>query len=101
MKWYNCNTIMRFSFDPKKSGRLRANPRRGIGFEEVRELFRQPYYFDRRSDSPEQFIAIGWVRGRLYSVVFEAREDESGEVLHLVTLWRSTREEINLYEANQ
>ena len=81
MKWYNCNTIIRFSFDPKKSAGLRANP--------------------RRSDSPEQFIAIGWVRVRLYSIVFEAREDESGEVLHLVTLWRSTREEIHLYEANQ
>jgi len=92
---------MRFSFDSKKSGRLRANPRRGIGFEEAREVFRQPYYLDRRSDEPEQFIAIGWVQGRLYSVVFEAREDESGEILHLVTLWQSTREEIDLYEANQ
>ena len=68
MEWYNCNTIMRFSFDPKKNARLRANP--------------------RRSDSPEQFV-------------FETREDESGEVLHLVTLWRSTREETHLYEANQ
>ena len=58
VKWYNCNTIMRFSFDAKKSGRLRANPRRGIGFEEARE---QPYYLDHRSDSPEQFIAIGWI----------------------------------------
>ena len=101
VKWYNCNTIMRFRFDPKKSVQLRANPRRGIGFEEARELFRQPYYLDRRSDSPEQFIAVGWVRGRLYSVVFEVRQDELGEVLHLVTLWRSTREEIHLYEANQ
>ena len=101
VKWYNCNTTMRFSFDLRKSRRLRANPRRGIGFEEARELFRQPYYLDRRSDWPEQFIAIGWVGGRLYSVVFEAREDELGEVLHLVTLWRSTKEEVHLYEANQ
>jgi uncharacterized DUF497 family protein len=91
---------MRFSFDPRKSSRLRANPRRGIGFEEVQELFSQPYWLDRRSDVPEQFLAIGWVGDRLYSVIFEAREDKEGEILHLVTLWRSTKEEIRLYEEN-
>jgi len=91
---------MRFSFDPRKSRRLRANPRRGIGFEEARELFSQPYWLDRRSEAPEQFLAVGWVADRLYSVIFEVRQDEEGEILHLVTLWRSTKEEIRLYEEN-
>ena len=91
---------MRFSFDSRKSRRLRANPRRGIGFEEARELFSQPYWLDQRSDVPEQFLAVGWVGDRLYSVIFEVREDEEGEILHLVTLWRSTKEEIRLYEEN-
>jgi uncharacterized DUF497 family protein len=91
---------MRFSFDPRKSRRLRANPRRGIGFEEARELFSQPYWLDQRSDVPEQFLAVGWVGDRLYSVIFEVREDKVGEILHLVTLWRSTKEEIRLYEEN-
>jgi uncharacterized DUF497 family protein len=91
---------MRFSFDPRKSARLRLNPKRGIGFEEVRELFSRPYWLDQRSDVPEQYLAIGWVGERLFSVVFEVREDEEGEVLHLVTLWRSTKEEIRLYEEN-
>jgi uncharacterized DUF497 family protein len=77
---------MRFSFDSRKSRRLRANPRRGIGFEEARELFSKPYWLDRRSDVPEQFLAVGWVGDRL--------------ILHLVTLWRSTKEEIRLYEEN-
>jgi len=89
---------MRFSFDRRKSQRLRANPRRGIGFEEAQELFSQPYWLDQRSDVPEQYRAIGWVKDRLYSVIFEVREDEEGEVLRLVTLWRSTKEEIRLYE---
>ena len=44
--------------------------------------------------------AIGWVGDRLYSLIFEAREDEEGEILHLVTLWRSTKEEVRLYEEN-
>ncbi|MBL0158783.1 MAG: hypothetical protein IPP47_16990 [Bryobacterales bacterium] len=91
---------MRFSFDLRKSARLRANPKRGIGFEEVREVFSRPYWLDQRSDVPEQFLAVGWVGDRLYSVVFEVRQDEEGEVLHLVTLWRSTSEEVRVYEEN-
>jgi hypothetical protein len=46
----------------------------------------------------EQYRAIGWVGQRLYSVIFEIREDAEGEFYHLVTLWRSTREEQQLYE---
>ena len=91
---------MRFSFDPGKSKRLRANPRRSIGFEEAQELFSRPYWLDRRSDVPEQYVAVGWVRDRLYSVIFEIREDEEGEILHLVTLWKSTQEEVRRYEEN-
>jgi uncharacterized DUF497 family protein len=89
---------MRFHFDPRKSRQLRKNPRRGIGFEEAQEIFTQPYYLDQRSDFPEQFRAIGWVRTTLYSLIFEVREDEEGEYYHLVTLWQATREEQKLYE---
>ena len=91
---------MRFDFDPQKSKRLRANPKRGIGFEEVREVFARPYYQDQRSDLPEQYRAIGWVGSRLYTVIFEVREDDDGEFYHLVTLWKSTGEEEQLYEEN-
>jgi hypothetical protein len=47
---------------------------------------------------PEQYRAIGWVGQQLYSVIFEVREDEEGEYFHLVTLWKATREEEQLYE---
>jgi uncharacterized DUF497 family protein len=89
---------MRFHYDPRKSGRLRRNPKRGIGFEEAEEIFFQPYYMDQRSDFPEQWRAIGWVGNRLYSLIFEIREDKDGEYYHFVTLWRSTKEEQELYE---
>jgi len=92
---------MRFHFDPQKSRGLRANPRRGIGFEEAREIFSQPYYLDQRSDLPEQYRAIGWVGDRLFSLIFEIRQDQEGEFYHLVTLWRSTREEEILYAESQ
>ena len=89
---------MRFHFDPRKSYQLRKNPKRGIGFEEVQEIFTRTYYLDQRSDLPEQFRAIGWVGYTLYSLIFEVREDEEGEYYHLVTLWRATHEEQRLYE---
>lgn len=88
---------MRFDFGPRKSKRLRANPQRGIGFEEAQQIFERPYYLDQRSDVPEQYRAIGWVGDRLYSLVFEIRSGDEGEYYHLVTLWKSTREEEKLY----
>ena len=90
--------MLRFKFDGEKSAEIRKNPKRGIGFEEARALWERPYYLDQRADVPEQFRAIGWVGDRLYSVIFEAREDDDGEYFHLVTLWRATREERRLYE---
>ena len=89
---------MRFHFDERKSGRLRVNAKRGIGFEEAEEIFSHPYYLDQRSDVPEQYRAIGWVGDSLYSLIFEVREDEEGEFYHLVTLWKATRQERRLYE---
>jgi len=90
--------LMRFHFDERKSGRLRANPKRGVGFEEAQEVFSHPYYLDQRSDLPEQYRAIGWVGEQLYAVIFEVREDEEGEYYHLVTLWKATKQEQQLYE---
>lgn len=89
---------MRFKFDKRKSELLRNNPNRGIGFEEVKEVWSHPYYEDYRSDDPEQYRAIGWAKGILYSVIFEVREDSMGEYIHLVTLWKSTKQEKKLYE---
>jgi len=37
---------------------------------------------------------------RLYSLIFEIREDRDGEYYHLVTLWRATKQEQRLYEKN-
>jgi uncharacterized DUF497 family protein len=91
---------MRFDFDPRKSQMLRANPRRGICFEEAQEIFARPYYLDQRLDLPEQYRAIGWVGQRLFSLIFEMREDNEGEFYHLITLWKSTSEEEELYAEN-
>ncbi len=89
---------MRFHFDERKSARLKANPKRGIGFEEAQEVFSHAYYLDQRSDLPEQYRAIGWAGGKLYAVIFEVWEDAEGEYYHLVTLWKATTQEQQLYE---
>lgn len=99
--WYKSYTGLRIHFDERKSRRLRNDPRRGIGFEETEELFTKPHGIDRRCDAPEQFRAIGWIKGRLYTVIYEVREDKQGEYLHLVTLWKATAEERKLYEESQ
>ena len=91
---------MRFNFDVKKSERLRSNPKRGIGFEEAQQIFEHSYYLDQRSDMPEQYRAIGWIGERLYALIFEMREDKHGEYYHLVTLWKATKQEQQLYEEN-
>jgi uncharacterized DUF497 family protein len=89
---------MRFKFDKHKSESLRQNRARGIGFEEVQILWESPYYLDQRSDVLEQWRAIGWVGEKLYTIIYEERTDRDGEYLHLVTLWKSTKEERKLYE---
>jgi len=91
---------MRFKFDQKKSERLRNDPRRKIGFEEAQELFDNIYLEDQHVDYPNQYRAIGWVREKLYTVVYEAREDKDGEYYHLVTLWKATKQEMKIYEEN-
>ena len=91
---------MRFKFDKRKSEQLRKNPKRKVGFEEAQGIWEHPYYEDQRLDDPEQYRVIGWVKGNLYSVIFEIREDEEDEYYHLITLWKSTSQEEKLYEEN-
>ena len=88
---------MHFHLGAGKSEKLRANPIRGIGFEEAQEIFSRPYYLNLSTDWREQYRAIPWVGQHLYSLIFEMREDQEGELYHLVTLWKSTREERELY----
>jgi uncharacterized DUF497 family protein len=89
---------MRFSFDPAKKQTPEGESASRHKVRGGAELYSKPYWLDRRSDVPEQFLAVGWVGDRLYSVIFEVREDDEGEVTHLVTLWKSTKQEIRLYE---
>ena len=89
---------MRFTFDRKKDREVKR--KHGVSLTEAKEIFDQVYLVDRRSDDPEQFRAIGWCQGRLCSAIFEVREDADGEYYRLVTAWRATTEEEQLYAEN-
>jgi hypothetical protein len=52
---------------------------------------------DQKTDDPEQFRAIGWCSGLLCSVIFEIRHDSEGEYYHLITAWKATPLEEQIY----
>ena len=90
---------MRFEFDESKSRAVEN--KHGVSLEQAQEIFDQSYLVDRKNDSPEQYRAIGWCRGRLCSVIFEVRHDSGGnEYYSLITAWKATKEEQQSYAKN-
>ncbi|MBF0360550.1 MAG: BrnT family toxin [Oligoflexia bacterium] len=89
---------MRFKWDENKNKKLKADNRRGFGFETVKKLFDSQYYLDQKNDDPAQFRAIGIVDNKLVTLIFESREDHEGEYYHFITYWFSTKTERSLYE---
>jgi uncharacterized DUF497 family protein len=60
---------MRFNYNKAKSSRLKKA--RGVSFDEVQKLWSVPYSLDQRTEVPEQWRAIGWIRGRLYAAILK------------------------------
>ena len=89
---------MRFDFDREKSRDVKR--KHGVSLEEAQEIFDQVYLVDHKNDDADQFRAIGWRCDRLCSVIFEISHDSEGEYYHLITAWRSTREEEQSYAEN-
>jgi uncharacterized DUF497 family protein len=87
---------MRFDWDNRKSQILEQS--RGYSLEEVALILAGEYVEQIRQDDPEQFIAIGYLGNSLLSVIYEIRYDEAGEYIWLVTYWKSTRREREIYE---
>ena len=79
---------MRFDWDNHKSQLLQQN--RGYSLEEVSIVLAGEYV--------EQFIAIGYLGNTLLSVIYEIRYDDQGEYIWLITYWKSTRREREIYE---
>ena len=85
---------------PQRGGMKTVTLRSSRSLEEARDIFDQVYMLDQKNDDPEQFRAIGWRRGRLYSVIFEIKHDSKGEYYHLITAWKATTMEQQAYAEN-
>jgi uncharacterized DUF497 family protein len=84
------------AWDEKKSQQLQK--RRGLSFQQVSRIFEGITVERVKKDDPRQFIAIGFIGTELVTVVYEEREDEEGPYLWLVTYWKSTNRERQIYE---
>jgi uncharacterized DUF497 family protein len=87
---------MRFDWDNRKSQLLQQN--RGYSLAEVAGVLAGDYVEQIKRDAPEQFIAIGHLENTLLSVIYEIRSDSEGEYIWLITDWRSTKREREIYE---
>jgi uncharacterized DUF497 family protein len=74
---------VRIRWDEKK--RQRVLKRRRVDFAALDDLFCLPYLEDQRSDDPEQYRIIGFVRGKVATFIVEYREDAIGEFVWVVT----------------
>ena len=86
---------MRIRWDEKK--RQWVLKRRRIDFATLDDLFCLPYLEDQRSDDPEQYRIIGFVKGKVTTFIIEYREDELREFIWVVTAWNSTATEKQTY----
>ncbi|NEQ87248.1 MAG: hypothetical protein F6K26_46645 [Moorea sp. SIO2I5] len=87
---------MRFDWDNHKSQLLKR--KRGYSFEEVASILAGEYVERMKQDDPAQFIAIGFLKNSLLSVIYEVRYDDEGEYIWLITYWKSTKREREIYE---
>lgn len=89
---------MNSDWDDRKSRILKR--KRGFSFEEVAKMFEGVTLEGVKNDDPRQWFAIGFVKGKLVTVIYEERKTEDGRCCWLVTYWNSTRAERELYEEN-
>ncbi len=85
---------------PGRASRCGPMRSEGLDLKKSRKYFRIRTIWIRGSMHPSNIAPSGGVGARMYSLIFEVREDSKGEYFHLVTLWKSTRKERTLYEEN-
>ena len=87
---------MDVSFDREKDQELQR--RRGKGFADIVALLGKPHAVRENETYDNQFQAIGWVEGTLYTLIFEIFEEDEGGLLWLINFWPSTKSEREYYE---
>lgn len=85
---------MEFKFDPNKSASNKA--KHGIDFAEAQELWNDPHLLviEAHSTDEPRFLLIGTIRGKHWSAVVTYR----GNKVRIISVRRSRKEEVELYE---
>ena len=86
---------MEFEFDAQKSTANKA--KHGIDFVEAQALWDDPDLIEipaRTSDEP-RVLVIGKIEGKLWSAIFTYRNEQ----IRLISVRRSRREEVAIYES--
>lgn len=87
-----------YDWDENKSEILKRT--RGLSLEEACKILEADnYILLRKNDDPEQWLAIGFIKSRLISLVYEERIEGDEEYIHLITYWDSTKREREIYES--
>ena len=87
--------MVRFEFDSKKS---KSNlEKHGIDFLEAQELWKDPdlLQFRAKSDDEDRYLVIGRIGAKHWSAVITYRN----ESIRLISIRRSRRTEIEIYES--
>ena len=87
---------MRIRWDEAKRQKILGE--RNVDFGDLDDLLSQPYVEDRRWRAPDQYRVIGFAGGRLTTFVVEYREDAIGDLVWVITSWKSTAQEEKAYE---
>ena len=87
---------MEFEFDLKKS--LSNKGKHGIDFEEAKALWNDPHLLEIGATSTDEprFLMIGMIDGKHWSAVVTYR----GDRIRIISVRRSRKEEVELYEEN-
>jgi hypothetical protein len=87
---------MKFEYDENKSNSNRS--KHGIGFEEAKELWQDPYSFELpsiQSEDEDRFLVLGQIGSKNYTAIITYRDD----VIRIISVRRSREKEIKLYES--
>jgi uncharacterized DUF497 family protein len=92
---YNHTMTVRLDWDEGKSRLLKR--KRGLTFDQVMRIFEGVTVELVKNDDPLQFAAIGLIDTHMVTVVVEERRDEEGVYSWLITYWKSTAREREIY----
>ena len=87
--------MAKFEFDDKKSSVNLA--KHGIDFHDAQELWKDPdlLQFQAKSEDEERYLVIGRIGAKYWSAIITFR----GESVRLISVRRSRKTEIELYES--